>query len=151
MLVCSINRKKHDSKSQHYEAHLQVFLCLDWCKPIDQELPLVLFYSNVPLVVKERKNLRENSPVRIVDGNRRKIYVEAPGTMYQVGKKVLSFFWQISYRTVESSHSFDTKGIARGCDYCSNERLSIDMDAHKRAEMNIFRREILALLLHEFD
>jgi hypothetical protein len=70
---------------------------------------------------------------------------------YQVGKKVLSFFWQISYRTVESSHSFDTKGIDRGCDYCSNERLSIDMDAHKRAEMNIFRREILALLLHEFD
>jgi hypothetical protein len=24
------------------------------------------------------------------------------------------------------------------------------MDAHKRAEMNIFRTEILALLLHEF-
>ena len=60
------------------------------------------------------------------------------------------FLKNISYRTVESSRSFNTQGIDRGCDYCSNERLSIDMDAHKRAEMNIFRRKILALLLHEF-
>ena len=51
---------------------------------------------------------------------------------------------------MESSRSFNTKGIDRGCDYCSNVRLSIDMDAHKRAEMNIFRKETLTLLLHEF-
>ena len=68
----------------------------------------------------------------------------------RLARKFLRLFWKISFRTVERSRSFDTKGIDRGCGYCSNERLSIDMDAHKRAEMNIFLREILAPLLHEF-
>jgi len=64
--------------------------------------------------------------------------------------KVFALFWKISYSNIESSRSFDTKRIDRGCDYRPNERISIDMDARKRAEINIFRREIVALLLHEF-
>ena len=37
------------------------------------------------------------------------------------------------------------------CNCLQNEGKSIDMDAHKRAKINILRREVLGLSLHEFD
>jgi hypothetical protein len=51
---------------------------------------------------------------------------------------------------LESSRSFHIKGIYRECEYLPNDNKVIDMDADHELKMNLSRREIRVILLHEF-